>query len=393
MEIENRPPPILPSSMPAWFVIKNNHPDSKRVKATISLDGQQIGSLLAYSSSNQLAYFELGEFFDANLSGAFNGHLPHVSIFEPLNDPDNRPGAMFEVSFSDDSSNTASQGIFIVKARLSMQGKKTIGYGYTHHSVWSFLTGTSRTLSLRPLENTIFYPGQPQALYIPSWSLTHHGPIAIACQVLYPDGSWESFTYNAGSINISGAIYQVLVGYEKFLLEALVQNFLPTDPIPVAYKVQLLHNSTPLSPQYTFNINFTKGLDTCIVYRNSLGGWDTFCPQGFTSHSYETQNEYADVIPFPHSPNNTLRLKQHSQRHSIIIGTGHLPHYCLGQIHEMAASDMAYLIKSGQSAMPIVFDSTRLSIQKIQGQMIQAQIPVMINTPAAAEQLYDPVPK
>jgi hypothetical protein len=372
ISLEDRPPQLILSGTTAWFKIKNTG-DDKRVTATIKQGPNTIARAVAFASVGDTALFQLSEFLSAIVEPEYNYvSVPGSAIVRRV------VGMMmplFEITFSDEDDNAIVENIHVLYGHLSPDLIAGIHYGYgLSNTVHKYLL-SNPILSLKPDGATVFYPEQPEELYFlsPDNSL---GLVEIFLTIYYNTGVTQHL--KAGDFSPSQ--------YEMFVIDASYSGLVEPNRSVIykdlsvsSYKLSITTGKTAVASTHNYHINFTPKATGSFRFVNSLGGIDTFCPQGTLSVESQMSIQLSENSPAPGLFQPLFTASEHAERQVFVQNTGHLTQKMAAWLSQMIYSRRVLWHPKGKMPYPISLVDNKLDVTFIPGKLSFAAIKYIVN--------------
>ncbi len=375
ISLSDRPPPVILSKNPAWFAVTNTG-ESKKVKATVKKGASTIASQYAYASVNNIARFELSEYFHH----AVKPSLPFLHESGSIITQHSIDTVQkLTVTFSDDNDNSFDQAITVIHGELSPDLALGINYGTGSNSSVDGYLSLNPLLSLKPDQLYVRYENQPERLSY--FAKAGAGTVSVALTIHFVDGSNivlipASFTPAENTLHIIKTSYA-----------AIVKPNIPGSKADVPISSYTITVSSPqhLPATFRYQVAFTASARGSFVFLNSLGGLDTFCPTGVNSISSSVSAKLSRVNVTPGWPQPLYRTSERKLSETIKQNTGFVDADHLRWLSQMIFSKKAVWVPRDGVQIPISFVNNKLDFKSIISKLYSAEVSYVYNPDVAAE--------
>ncbi len=362
-----RPPAIVLSNNPAWFEVSNTGED-KMVKAVVSSGGQEITSLYSFASVNNRAFFEFSEVFSSVLDGSYNTNVMHGTIAAMAM---GNLAKTFTITFSDSLDHEITEQITALTGSLSPDLLEGLNYGGM--SFYDLLE-QDPFLTLRPLDVTVYYPGQSENLYF--CTPVSQGSVTVSMSIFFADGS--GFSKLLGSFTPSiNTVYKIFCSFQMHIEGELPEEF--KDKTVINYKIWFSSNVNGLLKTFHYHYkpsHLTKG---SFVFLNCIGGYDTFCPLGVREVSSSVSLDYNNTVIAPGTSQRLYRISGHKTSRIVTQNTGMVTSSQAGWLSQLIFSRRAFWRPISGGSVPISFLENKLDFKEVQSKLYAADIKYIIN--------------
>ncbi len=364
--------PILLKT-PAWFQVKNTGVQ-KKVIATITCDGDEIGKAYSYASNNDIAKFELSDFFIPYVKPVYTG--PGSPIKEINSDVLKKFTITFECT--NDPSSSATRNHWVLYGSLTPDLLAKINYGSSPYFNPSGLIMLNPFLSLKPETTIIRYKTQPE--YINWLSIIDYGSVDVTLVISYPKTGMDTIV-SLGSFNATPfQMYQIDATFEN-----TVVPHIPPMNTAIRYKIIFSAGNNGAPKEYVYNLNLSPKIKGSFLFVNSLGGRDTFCPTGTLEISSGVSNSLTKIITAPHPKQNQYAITDYNHEYVFTQNSGFISYEQSLWLSQLLYSQNVFWVNTENSHMPVTITSCKINTADKRAQLYNAEIKFIFNPNFQAE--------
>ncbi len=374
--LSDRPPPVMLSKTPAWFAVSNTG-ENKKVKATVRTNAATIGSIYAYASVSNTAWFDLSELFHHALCAKYVLQHESGSILYAIN-----AGLVqqMEITFEDDYNNQITEEIVVLHGEITPDLVLSINYGSGQNAnIFRFLE-QNPVLSIRPAEINIYSKHQPERLFMLFTSSDM--PVNIELTITFSQGLQHKATVES-FMPETDRVYVVKTSYNALCLP----NILPGhQAMTVArYSVRLTAGGQTLGKPFTYFVDFRPNYQGCFAFVNSLGGVDTFCPTGALETTKKSSAKLNKLNTAPMTAQNAFRAFNRNISMTFAQNTGYLSLSQIEWISQLIYSHKVYWIDKDNKQIEIMLTKNTLGFKYLKTNLFNIEINYVVNPETPAE--------
>lgn len=365
ISINQRPPDVSLAKNPSYWRILSDaeEQDNVFIEAAVQITRPfqplLVGTDVVNITPPTIANFELSEYFNAQINPTFT--FPDIGIANKLASNNFKN---FILAFTENFGTPPAVNQTITIEDLMLVYGKIPDYLHNwfyqnYDSFKSYLTSTKNFLTFWPTTHYISSKAQTEKLFLCNiWEsvdqklgivialyFENHATVEIPCgtQVGPP-----TELYN---------VWEFHVGYNALDIDTLLLNYEGRKLLKYEIKVGLADNYTNVSSKHTYIIDENHyPYRREFIFRNPLGGYDTFVTTGQASNEAEYEIETNINVPWYGATGPAKKIHQSNYTETIQCHSGPVSAETMAALPMFFLSDDVYEIISGKR-YPIEFDS------------------------------------
>jgi hypothetical protein len=359
----SQPPALGLSHNPSIWRLQSDETteDNLRVDVTIKQGQATIGQDSAPADSAGICAFEISEYFKSILNPVFlfpDGDIPRYATGN---------FAIFGLTFEEfygappiEDTQIDVQEYYVVYGRIPAYLHTWFYRNYT--SFLNYLTTTHNFLTFWPSTHYVS-KAQTEKLFFCYYWPEEGDSLYMLVTLKFKSGTRVTRTPMGSPIGPVGRPYHVVefhVGHNALGLDAYMAANYPDETLE-SYDVEIGKSPTvAVSSKHTYILDETNYPQRReFIFRNSLGGYDTFVATGKTQQSGDYEPEIITVLPWYGIQGNARKTIRTAYEETVECNSGFVSAETMAAMPQFFESDDAYEIISGK-LYPIGFPKQQI---------------------------------
>lgn len=354
------PPELVLSRMPVIFQVASSNTAEPNIRcdAEIQLSGAETGFVDSLTPGFDSRFtFELSEYIKQYLSPSFT--FPDLNA-EYANSPNH--SQVYAINFVEFYGNPP------VEHSSLLAGGKNVLWGiipdylknwfYSHYnSFHQWLVQTNNCLSFWPSTRTVFFKDQVEKLFFCNTFFTAPSEtLHLVITVHFTDGTTAGYLPDKTIfINRIYKVSEFHVGYNALALDTFMLNH--PGKVIASYDVQIANTQEVKSSIYTYVMDYGHYPQYHqFVFRNSLGGYDTFVATGKGNSEASYAPETMEVLPWIAGYGRKTKVLDNKYTESGTCNSGFVSPQLMAALPELFLSDEVWEIIDNHR-YPVMIDA------------------------------------